>query len=262
MAINTYPTVPLLQKDLIDDGVGYYPTKIAFEVEGEGNSVNNTRVDVTNIGAAGAAAAYVFPSAGGIQMAVRSSSANDTAAGTGMRTVVIHYLDANYAAQQETVTLNGVALVNTVATNILRVNDFHTVTAGTGLSAAGDVTLENVAGTVVYSRIEATYNRARNAVFTIPAGKQGYITHWNASSGTAAGSHYTRFTLRATAHENVRYPDIFMTNDSVGSLNNGMNIEYDIPIHLPEKTDIKVSVISDAGAANALVTSHFSGWYE
>lgn len=260
--ISPYPVVPLLQKDLIDDGAGYYPNKIAFDVEGEANTVNNTFTDVTNIGASGATAVYVFPPAGGIQMRIISTSANDTAAGTGMRTAIIHYLDANYAAQTETITLNGLAAVNTVATNILRVNDIHTATAGSTGAAVGDVTLENVAGTVIYSRVSASHNRSRNAVFTIPAGKQGYITHWNCASGTAAGTHYTRFTLRATTHENVRYDGVFIAQDSAGTLNNGMNIDYDIPLHLPEKTDIKVSVISDAGAANALVNSHFSGWYE
>lgn len=262
MALITSPDVPLLQKDLIDDGAGYYPNKIAFDVEGAANSVNNANVDVVNIGAAGAAATYVFPAAGGIQMAVRSSSANDTAAGTGIRTVIIHYLDANYAIQKETVTLNGVALVNTVATNILRVNDVHTGTAGSGNMAAGDVTVENTAGAVVYARIPTEQNRSRNAVFTIPAGKQGYITHWSCSSGTTTGTHYTRFRLLTTAHENVLYPNIFMISDVFGTLNNGANVYYDIPIHFPEKTDIKVQVISDAGAANAECNSHFSGWYE
>lgn len=262
MAINTYPTVPLLQRDLIDDGDGYYPSKIAFEVEGAGTGVNNTDVDVANIGAAGAAANYVFPAAGGIQMSVISTSANDAAAGTGIRTVTIHYLDASYNAQQETVTLNGVGRVNTVATNILRVNDLHTITAGAGAFAAGNVTLENTAGTVIYARIPTGQNRSRNAVFTIPAGKNGYLTHWNASSGTAAGSHYTVFRLLATTHENTLYPGIFIIQDAVGTLNSGNNIDYDIPIHLPAMTDIKVQVISDAGAANAIVNSHFSGWYE
>lgn len=260
--INSYPNVPILQKDLIDDGTGYYPNKIAFDVEGEGTLFNNTRLDVTNIGAAGAGAVYVFPAAGGIQMAVRSSSASDASAGTGIRTVLIHYLDANYAMRSETVTLNGTTLVNTVATNILRVNDFHATSAGSGAQAVGDVTLENTGGTVVYSRIAATHNRARNAVFTIPAGKAGYITHWNGSSGAATGTHYTILTLRATTHENTYYAGLFMVQDSIGTLNGGMNIDYDIPLHLPEKTDIKVSAISDAANANATVTSHFSGWYE
>lgn len=262
MRITSSPSIPYLQKELIDDGAGVYPNKIAFEVEGEGTSVNNIRVDVVSIGAAGAAANYVFPPAGGMQMAVRSSSVNDTAAGTGVRTVHIHYLDDNYATQQEIVTLNGTSLVNTVATNILRVNDFHTVTAGSGAQAAGDITLENTAGTVIYSRISTGMNRARNAVFTIPAGKQGYITHWNASSGTTNGTHYTRFVLRATTHENTLYPGIFMSQDATGTLNSATNIDYDIPLHLPATTDIKVSVISDSGAANAVVNSHFSGWYE
>jgi hypothetical protein len=264
MAIITYPEVPLLQKGLIDDGAGYYPNKIAFDVQGFGTGVNNSRVDACNIGAAGDCANYVFPAAGGIQMRVVSTSANDdgSPAGTGVRTVIIHYLDANYAVKQETITLNGTTAVNTSATDILRVNDLHSSTVGSIGWADGSITLENTAGTVVYARIDATYNRSRNAVFTIPAGKQGYIDHWNYFSGTTSGTHYTRFALRATCHENVEYSGVFILQDGAGTLNGGNNTYYDIPLHLPEKTDVKVSVISDAAAANAQVNSHFSGWYE
>lgn len=259
--ITVSPEVPLLQKDLIDDGRGYYPTKFSFDVSGHATTVNNTRVDVTNIGAASAAATYVFP-ASPIQMAVVSTSANDAAAGTGIRTVEIHYLDTNYAKQTEIVTLNGVTPVNTVATNILRVNDFYATTVGSGGLAAGNITLTSVGGAVIYARIETGFNRQMNAVFTIPAGKTGYLTHWNVSEGTSAGAHYTRFFLTLTAQDGVYNSGVFTCHDQSGVQNASENIYYDIPIYLPAKTDIKVSCISDAANANAEVTSHFSGWYE
>lgn len=263
MAINTYPSVPLLQKDLIDDGVGYYPNKIAFEIDGFAQNVVNARVDVTNIGGA-TPSVYVFPPAGGIQMQVQSTSANDDGnpVGTGARTVHIHYLDASYNPQTETVILNGVGAVTTVATNILRINDFHVTTVGTVGQADGEITLTNVGATVTYARINTGYNRARNGVFTVPAGKQGYITHWSAYSGSSGGNHYTRITLRTTAHENILYPGVFIATDTIGSQDGGNSVDIDIPIHLPATTDVKVSCISDAVAANAFVNAHFSGWYE
>lgn len=261
MAIKVYPEVPLLQKDLIDDGSGYYPTKFAFDVLGTSPAVNNARVDVTNIGGA-TSVAYVFPPAGGIQMQVVSTSANDTAAGTGVRTLLIHYLDANYAVQSESVTMNGTTPVNTVATNILRVQEMHVFTLGSGVAAAGTITLKNTAATVTYASIDIAFNRSRNAVYTIPAGKTGYLTHWDAFSGTATGTHFTTFTLRLSTHDGVLLSGVFLAHDGIGTLNGGNSVYYDIPITCPEKTDIKVSVISDSGSASAQCTSHFSGWYE
>lgn len=260
MTIKVYPELPLLQKDLIDEGLGYYPEKRSFDVLGHAYNIINNRVDVTNIGGT-SPAVYVFP-ASPIQMRIVSSSANDTSGGTGIRSVTLHYLDTNYAVQQEDITLNGTTPVNTVATNILRVQEVHAKTVGSIGQSAGDIILTDTTGTTVYARIETGFNRNRNATFTIPAGKTGYLTHWNISSGTSSGTHYTRFTLRMTTHDGVVLPGVFIGHDGSAALNASENIYYDIPITLPERTDIKVSVISDAANANAEVNSHFSGWYE
>lgn len=260
MSIIQMPSVPLLQESLIDNGVGYYPDKYAFAVIGYSPAVNNARVDVTNIGNA-TSVAYVFP-ASAIQMAVVSSSANDAAAGTGIRTIRIHYLDTNYAVQYEDVTLNGTTPVNTVATNILRVNGIHALTVGSTGLAVGNVSLTSVGGATTYALIYASATTSRNCVFTIPANKTGYLTHFNVTEGTAAGTHYTRFTLAATCHDNVLLSGVFIAQDELAALNGAASIAYDIPITLPAKTDIKVSAVSDSGAANAMCTAHFSGWYE
>jgi len=62
---------------------------------------------------------YAYPAAAAI-MYVSSSSANDTSAGTGARTVLVSGLDANYNEVEETVTLNGQTQVATT-TEFLRV---------------------------------------------------------------------------------------------------------------------------------------------
>lgn len=112
----------------------------------------------------------MLPAAAGVQMSVVSTSANDTAAGTGIRTVDIHYLDANLAEQMETVTMNGTTPVLTVATNIRFIQCMHMVTYGTGKSAAGTITASN--GGQSYSEIAAGKVRCSSSVRMVPAGKR------------------------------------------------------------------------------------------
>jgi len=257
MAIWTYPEVPLLQEDLITNANGYYPNKSLGFALGYNPAVNNTYVDLWQ----GPTPNYVFPTTPQ-QMAVVSSSASDAAAGTGIQTVYIHYLDTNYNPQSEVVTLNGVTPVNTVATNILRINAFHAQTVGTTGAAVGNISLTNLGATVTYGYIPATNNTARQAVFTIPAGMNGYLTHWQASSGTVTGTHFTRVSIRATQHLGVLVPGVFLAQDEQGTLNGGGNASYTVPIRFPAMCDIKMSAISDAGSANAQTMGAMYGWIE
>lgn len=249
--------LPILQQDLIGNANNYYPNRALGFALGYNNNVNNTLVDLWQ----GPTPTYVFPAAAQ-QMQVTSTSANDAAAGTGVRTVLIHYLDASYNEKTETVTLNGVTPVTTVATNILRINGFHTFSAGSGGVSAGNISLTNIGATTTYAYIPAGFNTARQAIFTIPAGKNGYLNHWQGSSGTTTGTHFTRISIRATSHLGVLVPGVFLTQDEQGTLNNGGNANYSIPLRFPPTCDIKMSAISDAGAANAQVMGAMFGWLE
>lgn len=73
-----------------------------------------------------------------------SSSVNDTAAGTGARTVSLRTLDGNYDEIVQTVTLNGLTPVALSGTHI-RINAGVVLTAGSGLINAGTLTIR-VAG--------------------------------------------------------------------------------------------------------------------
>lgn len=92
------------------------------------------------------ATAYNEP-ATAAQRSIASANANDTAAGTGARTVRITYFDnAGAGPLTEVVTLNGTAPVNTVATNIRFIESMEVVTAGSLGSNAGIVTLYGATG--------------------------------------------------------------------------------------------------------------------
>lgn len=117
---------------------------------------------------------YPFLAAASI-LEVLSASASDTAAGTGVRTVLVSGLDASYNPISETVTLNGVTPVSTI-NSYLRVNIFTSTSAGSGEKNAGDITLRVVGGGTTQSIMRAGYGFGRSAVYTVPNGFTLFIT--------------------------------------------------------------------------------------
>jgi len=92
------------------------------------------------------ATTYNEPSANG-QRSIASSSASDSAAGVGARTVKITYLDATGAGPfTETLTLNGVTPVNTVATNLCFIEEMEVLTVGATGTNVGTLTLFTATG--------------------------------------------------------------------------------------------------------------------
>jgi hypothetical protein len=84
---------------------------------------------------------YTEP-ASAAQRSLSSSSASDTAAGVGARTVKITYYDgAGAGPLTETVTLNGVGAVNTVAIDIRFIEKMEVVTSGSTGTNVGTITL-------------------------------------------------------------------------------------------------------------------------
>jgi len=80
------------------------------------------------------------PAEAGEQMTIVSEGdADNGATATGALTIRVCYLDAAGAEQEEDVTLDGTTPVNTVATDIRFVNDFHTVTVGSNGVAEGHI---------------------------------------------------------------------------------------------------------------------------
>jgi hypothetical protein len=238
--------------------IGTIPNSAQFRVSGYNDDVGTSREDVWPIGGF-----YPFLTAG-IQMRVVSSSANDAAAGTGARTVRVVYLDSNYDSAFEDLTLNGTTPVNTVATNILRIQDFHVRSLGSGTGNAGVVDLTNVAGSTVYSRIAVDINRARNALFTVPRGKRAFISAWR--GGTVVDSvhnsfAWSRITLRATADWELNFLSrVFQHKSQILTVDGMSNITFGVPLAFPAYTDIKIGV--QASHTGCLTTAGFEGWVE
>lgn len=213
----------------------------------------NPDVDTTQVSVWPLPSLITFPSSA-IQMTVSSSSANDTSAGTGARTIVVQGLDADYNEVTETVTLNGQTAV-TMTASLLRVNYAYVATAGSANSAAGDIYIGTSLVTAgvpatVYDIIKLDYNNTTTGSYTVPAGYTAYMSQGLFSTGQATGSTKVEGRLLTRGTNNIR-----MTA-AITTINNGVaNYVFEYPLAIPEKTTVEATAIG--GANNNAVSSMF-----
>jgi len=245
-------------------------TQYGYEVV-EGNIANHTPysklsynpdVDAAEEDMWGYGGMYVFPT-GAMGMEVISSNANDTAEGTGARTVKIWYLTTGFAEKTETIILNGTTAVPTAATDIYRINNLRVMTVGSGKTSAGNIDIRHISDIPVYSRIIAGLTRARNSIYTVPVNKTLYIAQISYSAGSSSGGVHCRFTLKA-AYDDLTGTllDFFYPYHEQGVTDAPHNENLVLPLKFISGTDIKVSVQGDATNANAVCTSAYRGWLE
>ena len=178
--------------------------------------------------------------AAALQMKVSSSSANDTAAGTGARTVYLGGLDANHNEINEIVTMNGQTAVLTTQ-SFLHINEAYVATTGSGLSAAGDIYFGDGAVTLgvpatVYDLIKFDYNARITGSYTIPAGYTAYVAQGLFSAGQPGGSAQVSGRLMTVGVDGVR------RTAAITTVNNGVaDYTFEYPLAVPEKTTLEAT---------------------
>ena len=186
---------------------------------------------------------------------ISSSSANDTAAGTGARTVYIEGLDGSYNVVSETVILNGQTEVETT-NSYLYVNSFYVVTAGSGGANAGNInagtgTVTAGVPAVLYDIIATGYNNRTTGHYCVPAGYTGYMTNGLFSSGQASG------TTAVTGFLKQHGPDGIVRVGAVTTVNNSAAVfPFDPAYAIPEKHCVGATAIG--AATNNAVSSYFN----
>ena len=110
---------------------------------------------------------------------ISSSSTDDDIGGTGALAVEVFGLDGDYLEINETIILTGQVAVNSV-NSYLRIYRIIVKTAGSGGTAAGDIyagtgAITNGVPAVVYAKAVIGNNQTLMALYTIPAGKTGYL---------------------------------------------------------------------------------------
>ena len=111
-----------------------------------------------------------------------STDANDTSAGTGARTIRVEGISSGWAAQAETITMNGTTNVPTTLT-YHRIHRMYLLTAGSGEVNAGNITATAQTDATVTAQITASMGQTLMAIYTVPLNKTGYLTNiWGAIS--------------------------------------------------------------------------------
>lgn len=167
-------------------------------------------------------------------MTVVSTSASDTAAGTGARTVSIAGLDANYLEINETITMNGTTAVTTTK-QYLRIIRMTVATAGSASSNVGAISISNA---TLQGKIDINAGQSSFSIYTVPAGKVAYMHSLHLSSSKSTDGKVTLRT-RANTVSRVRHT-VELTGESYA-------VEFTYPTVIPERTDIELRVVANTG---------------
>jgi hypothetical protein len=190
--------------------------------------------------------------AAALAMTVSSSSADDDAAGTGARTVVIQGLDANYNEVSETVELDGQTAV-TMATEMIRVNYMFVASAGSGNTAAGTIyvgtgTVTSGVPATIYNTIGLGFNASLTCSYTVPAGHTGYVVNGMFTAGQASGSQ------AVTGQLALINSDLIRRVVAISTLNNGVaTYPFEYPVPVLEKMTVEALAIGSG--SNNLVSA-------
>lgn len=232
--------------DTTDMARGLWPNVSGLRGFGERSSMGTTASgeDIWR----GTATTIPTPPSAGEQMTVVSTSANDAAAGTGTRTVLLDYIDASGDPQTEAITMNGTTGVDTVATDIRFVQKIYSTTVGSGGGvSAGVISIHKTgAASTIYSLIDAGGNMSLVPHRMVPAGKLLVITSWHC---TESKDKRVAFRLRATAEDGVMRPGVFIFKDSMYLAKAALAAR--VAFSLPALSIIKVSGWGDIAGGEA-----------
>jgi hypothetical protein len=183
-----------------------------------------------------------------------SASSDDGPGNDGAHTITVQGLDNDFNLIEETITVNGAAST----ASFLRVYRAFVATAGVLTANDGNVLISTAAsggGTVladigvIGSGQTTGLGQTQLALYTIPAGKTGYLTTWNV--GVAPMNNAVTVTLLARELDGGAP---FRSKDIIDTVGGYTTQNYSIPLRFPEKTDIEVRGTGDTGS---IISSSF-----
>lgn len=167
--------------------------------------------------------AYTYNSYAQVLRVTSDDSADNTA------TVEVQGLDSDYNLAYETLTVGG----SDGTTKFLRVFRAIVKTHPTATENAGIITIANDSD-VALGKILETNGQTLMALYTIPAGKTGYLTHF---MGTVDKSNDATFQIRTRGHNDN---GIFNVKAQFGTFATPVTYEYEVPLVFPEKSDVEI----------------------
>lgn len=194
-----------------------------------------------------------------VRMTLVSTSAEDSAAGTGARTVVIEYLNGTLDMSVEMVTLNGTTPVQTVAADIRWVQAIYVATTGSAGHTVGTVDMTH--NSTVYSRLMPGERATSNSFKRVPRGKCLYVSsiYAGASSGTAATTAVIELVTTQIDGLNQQETGLFYRQAGVSLQDSSQTMTFAMPFPIQAGHIVGYIASVDKGAT---ITAGFTGWVE
>jgi hypothetical protein len=180
-------------------------------------------------------------------MEVASTSAADTSAGTGLRTLLLQGVDGSGAEISEVVVLNGTTNV-TSSLSYLRVNTMVGLTAGSSGWNEGSVTATATTAGTIQSEMDATESLSQSSHYTVPLGKTFYLTQVELNSAKLSGGSAPEIEFKGYARPGGAGAAWLQLFDK--KLDTGVSDELDVVIsHHPgvliARTDVRMRADTD-----------------
>lgn len=195
----------------------------------------------------------------GVQMSLVSTSANDTDGGSGVRTVVVEYLNGDLDYSFELVTLNGLTPVAMLATDVRWVYAVHMATAGNGGVAAGNISVTNGGNT--YALMSSGQRCSHSSFYRVPRKKTLYVSsmYGGSTSGTAATSVLLEFATSRIDGLDQQETGLVYTQAGIALQDSSTTLSLNMPLPVTEGHVVGFLATCDKGAT---ITAGFIGWVE
>jgi len=187
-----------------------------------------------------------------------SDDSEDALNGTGARTIEIQGLDVNYNTITEVISCNATDGRNggPESTNeFLRVFRAIVKTAGSDGTNAGLIDINSNVSPIIAIGTKGSgsgkegFGQSQTSVYTIPAGKTGYLTQWSVGSSDYNAKVHAYFVASEVNDGKIlRIKDVMF-------LNNYSIKDYKVPLAFPAKTDLEVRAW-DGATGTAVSTSY------
>lgn len=188
---------------------------------------------------------------------VVSSSVNDTAAGTGARTVRIVGVDGNYTLLNETVTLNGTTPVQTV-NKFLVINEINVRETGSSYFNEGTISATSDGDASLQALVYAEESVSKSSLFATPADYTGIILRSGAScyrtpGGTGGAKRaVVRYKVAfGTTGTRISVADLGLGTEGTGMWDSNLNI----PIRTGPGSIVYSEAIAESGSTSVATFS-------
>lgn len=192
-----------------------------------------------------------------------STSANDSAAGSGAQQIIVEYLDTSWNRQVGTIEMNGLSQSTSSISGVMRVFRAKVARSGSYANATtpsqqGTITIHENGGSPVYAtlpELSSGFGSGQSliAVYTVPANHTAFVLKFIVSAASNQTTDVYFFSRSNADDVTAPYGGVMRAANVYSGLNSTVGLEHLTWEQYPEKTDMgfMAKVSSGNGSCSA-----------